>query len=166
MHQTQTNTLAINSFHPTLASMKIDNYASDIEIAKAKKLVDSLDFFQQNEKLITESGWSSDKVLAMENIYKEWLVLHAVYDENVVLAPNKELDEYWHQHILDTRKYMDDCQHVFGKYLHHYPYFGLTEVETQVLLERAYALTQELFIKHFGHELTGKSNKCAATSCR
>lgn len=166
MRHLRTNMIEIDSFHPTQASMELDNYASESEIKKIKKVVDTLDFFQQNEKLITVSGWPSDKVIEMESLYKKWLILHAVYDKNVVLAPNKELDEYWHCHILDTRKYMDDCQLVFGKYLHHYPYFGLTEVETQAFLDEAYALTQKLFLKHFGHKLTGKFNKCAATSCR
>lgn len=36
-------------------------------------------------------------------------------------VPNKQIDEMWHEHILDTRKYSDDCQTVFGYYLHHTP---------------------------------------------
>jgi hypothetical protein len=166
MNQEQISFNTSDIFHPTLSSMKVSNYASKEEIEQAKKLVNSLDFFQQNEKLMTNYNWPSDKVIETEAIYKDWLVLHAVYDENIALAPNEDLDDYWHMHILDTQKYMKDCQHVFGKYLHHYPYFGLTEVETQDLLNRGYELTQELFLLHFGYELTGGLNKCAATGCR
>ncbi len=35
------------------------------------------------------------------------------------------MDEVWHAHILDTRRYAADCDCVFGEFIHHYPYFGL-----------------------------------------
>lgn len=166
MNQEKILTNTDGLLHPILASMDINEYASDEQIDAARELVNSLEFFQQNDKLINISGWSTAEVLAIENIYREWLILHAVYDENICLAPNKKLDEYWHYHILDTKKYMEDCQHVFGKYLHHYPYFGLTEEENQEFLDRGYALTQKLFMKHFGHELTGNLNRCSSQGCR
>ena len=32
-----------------------------------------------------------------------------------------DVDEFWHQHILDTRKYRDDCENIFGHYMDHTP---------------------------------------------
>ncbi|MDQ6961074.1 MAG: hypothetical protein Q9M28_00895 [Mariprofundaceae bacterium] len=141
-------------------------YATEEQISDAKFLVDQLDLMTQNEKLISYSGWKSEKVMAVEGLYKEWLILHKVYGDKFALAPNKALDEYWHYHILDTQKYMVDCENIFGYYLHHYPYFGLTEAEPAQDLEKGFLLTQELFKKHFGHTLTGLANPCAATRCR
>ncbi len=31
------------------------------------------------------------------------------------------MDDFWHQHILDTRKYRDDSETVFGYYMDHTP---------------------------------------------
>ncbi|EIJ43561.1 hypothetical protein BegalDRAFT_2720 [Beggiatoa alba B18LD] len=135
-------------------------------IVEATRLVNQLDFTDQNATLISYHGWQAEKVLATEVIYRKWLVLHKVYNQEIKLAPNKQLDEYWHFHILDTRKYMQDCNLVFGSYLHHYPYFGLTDAETAEDLHNAFQRTRDLFIKHFGHDLIGVSNRCSSTSCR
>lgn len=151
----------------TLAlTIDTQEYASEKQISEAKFLINQLDFMTQNEKLISYSGWKSEKVMAVEMLYKEWLVLHKVYGDSFALAPSKALDEYWHYHILDTKKYMADCEQVFGYYLHHYPYFGLTKSEPLQDLEKGFLLTQELFKKHFGHTLTGLANPCSSTSCR
>jgi hypothetical protein len=147
-------------------SIDEQEYATQQQIEDAKVLVEELDFMDQNEKLISYHGWDSDKVMSIEGLYKEWLVLHKVYSHSVALAPNEILDEYWHHHILDTKKYMDDCNYVFGYYLHHYPYFGLTEKETKQDLAGGFELTRKLFKKHFGHDLLGKANPCSSTSCR
>jgi hypothetical protein len=32
------------------------------------------------------------------------------------------LDDLWHEHILDTQKYKEDCESVFGKFIHHNPH--------------------------------------------
>lgn len=35
------------------------------------------------------------------------------------------IDILWHYHILDTERYERDCNAIYGKMLHHYPYFGM-----------------------------------------
>jgi hypothetical protein len=143
-----------------------EGFIDDGQIAQAMELINQLDFTDQNATLISYHGWEKEKVFATEVIYRKWLVLHKVYDQEIVIAPNKQLDDYWHFHILDTRKYMKDCEYVFGGYLHHYPYFGLSDAEAASDLETAFQLSRDLFIKHFGHDLIGPSNRCSSTSCR
>jgi len=138
----------------------------DTQISEAMRLVNQLDFTDQNATLTSYHGWKAEQVIATEAIYRKWLALHKVYNQDVALAPNKQLDQYWHFHILDTKKYMQDCEYVFGGYLHHYPYFGLSDAEAAKDLEKAFQLTRNLFIKHFGHDLIGPSNRCSSTSCR
>jgi hypothetical protein len=29
------------------------------------------------------------------------------------IVPRKTMDEFWHQHILDTQAYREDCQAIF-----------------------------------------------------
>lgn len=36
-------------------------------------------------------------------------------------VPGRQVDKVWHAHILHTQRYHDDCQSVFGCYLHHAP---------------------------------------------
>lgn len=155
-----------NAVHKDFMPVNKPQYAMKNQIADARSLVDKLDFIDQNSKLISYHGWKTEKVMAIEELYRKWLVLHKVYGDTVTIAPNEAVDEYWHFHILDTRKYISDCNLVFGYYLHHYPYFGLTETETQEDLNKGFTLTQKLFQKHFGHNLTGVVNPCRSTSCR
>lgn len=35
--------------------------------------------------------------------------------------PAKDVDEYWHAQILDTKKYREDCLKFFGYFLDHVP---------------------------------------------
>ncbi len=140
-----------------------NEFVSQEKIAESMAVVNSLDLAQMNEKLINFYGWSKEDVTLMHDYYNKWLALHACYPE-LAIAPSAKLDEYWHMHILDTKKYMEDCQLVFGEYLHHYPYFGLENDSEN--LDSGFELTKTLFLKHFGHELTGLANPCAATRCR
>lgn len=48
-------------------------------------------------------------------------LLHGSSDANVGLAPSKIVDEFWHAHVLFTRKYFKDCDEFLGRYLHHSP---------------------------------------------
>ena len=61
----------------------------------------------------------------------------------------KDIDEFWHQHILDTKKYRDDCKKIFGEYFDHYPYFGIDEKSNYTDLENAFTKMQELYAKEF-----------------
>lgn len=36
-------------------------------------------------------------------------------------SPDPVVDIVWHTHILFTMKYHDDCDYLFGHYLHHQP---------------------------------------------
>lgn len=35
--------------------------------------------------------------------------------------PNQDVDDFWHQHILNTKMYLKDCEYLFGFILHHDP---------------------------------------------
>lgn len=52
--------------------------------------------------------------------YQRFLVL-CVLHPGEVICPLDGADDLWHAHILDTRRYHDDCQAIFGRYLHHMP---------------------------------------------
>lgn len=148
---------------PLRLNIESEDFVSQSKIDETVAVVNSLDFSQMDSKLVEFYGWAKEDVSLMNDYYKKWLVIHACYPE-LATAPSMKLDEYWHMHILDTKKYMEDCQLVFGEYLHHYPYFGLENDTSD--LDSGFELTKELFMKHFNHSLTGFANPCKATSCR
>src|ERR1700730_2351601 len=89
--------------------------------------ITSLDFSMVKLKLQdTEEGpgWSKEDCNRAEEEYKKFLALKRAYPERDIV-PNKMVDQFWHQHILDTVKYAEDCETVFGYFVHHYPYFGM-----------------------------------------
>ena len=96
-------------------------------------------------------GWTREFVEHMEIHYKRYLMLVAKYPREA-LAPGKDVDRFWHAHILDTRKYIDDCERVFGFYLHHFPYFGMRGADDAAVLTKVGERTRELHEAEFGAE--------------
>jgi hypothetical protein len=69
------------------------------------------------------------------------------------VAPSKEIDKFWHAHILDTMKYAEDCQQVFGYFLHHFPYFGLRGADDAAQLAQAGEEMERLYRQEFGESM-------------
>lgn len=128
--------------------------AQDDDIAAAIARVKQLDLEPVNVKLRHEDPelWTDDVLSETEQNYRRFLVLNLLHPD-LSLSVNKTLDEYWHQHILDTRKYAADCEQVFGYFLHHYPYFGLEDEEERQENLELFALTQRLSAETFGASL-------------
>jgi hypothetical protein len=47
-----------------------------------------------------------------------------IEDRGKWYTPSKLVDQLWHRHMLDTKKYAAFCQRVAGYHLHHTPYYG------------------------------------------
>jgi hypothetical protein len=97
-------------------------------------------------------GWTRQQVDRAIVNYKRFLLLLYLYP-NSAIVPTQEIDQVWHQHILDTRKYAQDCQWLFGYFVHHYPYFGMESDAEPHALEAAFSRSQTLFAEHFGIDL-------------
>lgn len=136
-------------------------------ISSAIDKVNVLDFSPINQKLRTvdENFWTNENLQIAEGLYKKFLTLRLL-DKDAILVPTEVIDEYWHQHILDTRKYQADCNQLFGGMLHHDPYFGLKDEEERQLNLQAFENTQRLWQEVFGENLVGESNRCGSTDCR
>src|SRR3954469_11154637 len=65
-----------------------------------------------------DKRWSVEYTDRLAAEYKKFLTLLVKYPQETI-APTNEVDEFWHLHILDTRKYAEDCEAVFGYFLHH-----------------------------------------------
>ena len=101
--------------------------------------------------------WSLEKADRIAHLYRAFFYLSWKYP-NKAIVPNKAVDEFWHQHILDTSKYEEDCQSIFGHFLHHFPYFGMRGEGDRQALESAFAETLALLQEQFGQSIFGKSD--------
>lgn len=95
-------------------------------------------------KLIKEHGWTLESADQVEKFYKLYLELHILYPQTTHV-PTIHVDEMWHAHILDTAKYMRDCNEIFGYYLHHYPYLGTRGEQDAIRLETMFGETAQRF---------------------
>ena len=120
-------------------------------LEEAKKYIDEIDFSMVVDKIVSTKGWKKRDVLKICELYRHFLFLRKKYnDDNLQLPPSEEIDEFWHNHILDTQKYIPDCERIFGRYLHHYPYFGIDGKTDRNDLNAAFEKVQELHHKEYG----------------
>jgi hypothetical protein len=122
----------------------------------------------------SEAEMSIEQWDAAELEYRRFLTLKCLYPA-VSLVPSKQIDAIWHAHILDTRAYREDCHQVFGRFIDHYPYFGIYGQEDYQELKNAFAHTVALYEKHFcaypgggsgAHAMRCKDHAChVPTSC-
>lgn len=111
--------------------------------------------------------WSVDRADSAVESYRRFIYLIWKYPDQV-LVPTEEIDAAWHAHILDTRKYMADCEKIFGGYLHHFPYFGECGDDDRKNLNASFAQTVALFEREFGsvpNGLTTEGSLCGGKGC-
>jgi hypothetical protein len=78
-------------------------------------------------------------------LYKNFLLLQKIhFTEHLV--PTREMDEFWHNHILHTNQYITDCLNIFGRYLHHTPFSPSDN--KQDLINR-YQKTKDYYFEEF-----------------
>ena len=131
--------MATQQMNPTMQDMLSGIATIDFSMVKLK-LMDT----EEGE------GWSADQCDGVEREYRRYLALSRQYPDKAVV-PSKVVDAFWHYHILDTQAYADDCDRVFGYFLHHYPYFGMRGEQDAQALGAAYDETLALYESHFGH---------------
>jgi hypothetical protein len=130
--------------------------------------IDQLDFTLVKRKLQdTEEGlgWRRALCNEAEREYKRFLALKRTYPEKDIV-PNKIVDAFWHQHILDTEKYARDCEEIFGYFVHHYPYFGMNGKKDAQNLTNAFEESVELYQRHFSESYVSQATRCKAPKCR
>ena len=141
----------------------MNNHSQQKTPAEMVEAIFALDLDPIKFKLMDKKeghGWSREKVDRLELEYRRFLALTAKYPQEVI-APSADVDKFWHGHILDTMKYAEDCQRVFGFFLHHFPYFGMRDAEDAANLAGAAASTRRLYEQEFGVGAEGNAGYCA-----
>ena len=96
-------------------------------------------------------NWNYEQCDSAEVEYKRYLHLCMKHGKGIV--PDKIMDTVWHYHILDTRAYAQDCENIFGTFLHHFPYFGMGGKEDENNLKNSFLKTKERYSIAFGEEI-------------
>jgi uncharacterized membrane protein len=98
----------------------------DLESENMMKLVEQVQDSLQNKN--SNIPWVSQSLRLLEsdpmlaiNEYKRFLKL--LIAGNIPLTPSKLIDEFWHQHILNSTEYFQFCTRVAGRYIHHTPHY-------------------------------------------
>ncbi|AOM01032.1 glycine-rich domain-containing protein [Cobetia marina] len=128
----------------SLNQPRVDRHGLDINVSRLDLARLKHKYTASSEAEMSVEAW--DKA---EREYRRFLSLKAFYPA-VSLVPSKEVDALWHAHILDTRAYREDCHQVFGRFIDHYPYFGIYGEDDYQQLKDAFAQTVALYEKHFG----------------
>ena len=87
--------------------------------------------------------WTLTRAQQVERWYRKYHILFFLFP-NEIIVPTVEVDDFWHQHILDTKKYADDCTFLHGRFIHHFPYLGLRGPADRQLLKDAFLNTLKL----------------------
>lgn len=117
---------------------------SDVSLEESHKFIFDMDLSKISKKLSEQKGWSKCSAERACDLYRKFLFLQKKYGENYILSPSEDIDEVWHLHILDTPKYWQDCQQIFGKYFHHVPVYEKNKSEFS-----SFQSTQDLYYKEY-----------------
>lgn len=97
-------------------------------------------------------GWSIEHAQITVGEYRKFLVLvgEEMQKQNPdPVVPWGGVDEVWHTHILDTEKYQQDCDFLFGRFLHHFPYYGMRgEADRTNLVDSARRTLERVIAKY------------------
>jgi hypothetical protein len=124
------------------------------QLDNTRKYIDSIDFTKIIDKLIKLSGWRREDAERTCEQYRNFLFLNKkyryVYD---YLVPSHDIDEFWHNHILDTKSYETDCQIIFGSLLHHNPYSDADIDDSEIILDDTFEITKNIYFYEFGVDI-------------
>ena len=111
-----------------------------LDTVRAKRMIQELDLDFVEQRLINVEGFTAERAREAIESYRNLLTLQVEYPSRA-LAPPLSADKALHAHILHTKRYAEDMQTVFGRFLHHDP------ANTS---EEARDFTRRAFLEHFG----------------
>lgn len=117
---------------------------------KPGMLPEAIELNSVRDGLMEKRGWSLQRAEAARTEYIRFLTLLQMRPGFMLvpwLNPDGEddLDQFWHQHILDTAKYARDCHTLFGRMVHHNPHVVLGSDQEQSAVEK----TRRLYARSF-----------------
>jgi hypothetical protein len=129
------------------------------DLSDSLGVINNLNLTNLKIKLQCQNGWTLEQCELAELSYKRFLTLRLKYPD-LELVPNKEIDEIWHLHILDTKKYLKDCNDIFGSFFHHSPSYGQRNFSNE------FEMTNSLYRAEFGEDFNLQiAPSCSGSDC-
>lgn len=101
------------------------SYGYRVSKKEAKlKAIAGLDLSPVARKCAERNRWTKERATMAEAEYRRFLTLLAEHPGQTISPWSMDLDLFWHEHILDTERYARDCQHIFGRMIHHDPHIA------------------------------------------
>lgn len=69
-------------------------------------------------QMVKQHSWKKRYSRNVATEYERFMILR---NKNNNLSPSDDIDEFWHQHILNTSLYTEYCQEKFSGIVHHDP---------------------------------------------
>ncbi|MEO0645990.1 MAG: hypothetical protein AAFZ17_07535 [Cyanobacteria bacterium J06650_10] len=124
------------------------------------------DTFQNNRRdrlvqhLSNHYHWPEPKAHRTVDEYVMFLYVASRHLETP-LVPTQAIDYAWEADILqNTAQYMQTCESLCGKMIHHTQKNPLHTSPTSESVEAAFNQTQALFTRYFGHSVSGHAAAC------
>ena len=114
------------------------------EIQKAIETVAAVNLHRMAERVRREHpDFNAERLASAIEQYRRFLAMAMLFPDDEIMPISEDMDHVWHAHILHTVQYEEDCQALFGEYLHHEP--ADTPIPPFDLRERTRALHQMAF---------------------
>lgn len=114
-----------------------------------RRLVESLDLNSVKKKFLSKKSWwwtLRNDTDELEKEYRQFLFLVSTNLDKNVVPWSRDLDDFWHEHILDTRKYDADCKKICGQYIHHDPNFKKGTAKHEYAIKETKKIYQGAFL--------------------
>ncbi len=145
--------VSLGNEFPSKADDLYDQLRSDVPLAAQEIFRKICDFNLDRERQILQSAmrgfdYSASHVEEMEDEYKKYLLLRLMYPK-LRLPMSKDVDDFWHVHVLNTRSYQCFTEEVGkGIFLHHGP--TIDEEENMSLMPAYLSGTLVKYEQYFG----------------
>ena len=124
------------------------------DVHQVSAIMNSIDLSMVKRKIMDPEegqGWTLEHAEEMEMRYRRYLTMLYLKPHSSIV-PTRDIDLYWHQHILDTRAYAADCEKAFGFFVHHFPYFGMRDEEDARNLESSFEETKTFYYELYAED--------------
>lgn len=161
----------VHEFRPLLLMQVFDlpedlheklKYIADFDMTRQRNAL-----LENHTRVSSDEEISSSEIDLIEQEFKRFLSLPLLFPTaQYPFVPSGKVDAMWHKFILDTKRYREFCDNVYGEYLDHTPQdtLGATIATNKAM----YFFTKECLKEAYGGwipAIWGVSAHCDTVQC-
>ena len=99
-----------------MVSLRVEDAKQALERMKTR-----IDWNPLRDRCQRGLGWNTGYTGQVLEQYQRYLALKVATEDwgATILSPPLPIDAMWHEHILDTKRYAQDCEIIMDRFLHH-----------------------------------------------